>query len=53
MIAEAGTISSVNIIVSYSPLECYVMGEWCIREFLCRATECIYSNGSIYINWIW
>lgn len=52
MISEAGTITALNLQVLITPEQC-LMYESCIREALCKATECIIQNNSILINWIW
>ena len=51
----AGTITSVNIIAPkvINATQCYLMGEPCIINVLCKVTECVVSNGHILIKWIW
>ena len=51
--ATAGTITVVKVVVNYTPLQCYFFGENCIREVLCNMTQCIITNSSILIEWIW
>lgn len=55
MSATAGVIVTVNIVAPkvVNATACYLMGEPCIINLLCKATECIVTNGSILINWIW
>ena len=53
MIAEAGTITFVNIVQTLTPLDCYYLGQSCIKDFLCQHTQCLFTNSTIYINWIW
>lgn len=49
----AGTITQVNLQIILDPQMC-MMYESCIREVLCKTTQCIYYiDGSILINWIW
>lgn len=48
----AGTITTINLQVFITPEQCIIY-ESCVRDVLCKATQCFYENNSIFINWIW
>ena len=55
MISEGGTIATVTIhaFQTVDAITCYNLGEECIKNLLCKVTECTITNSTIFINWIW
>lgn len=50
--SQAGTISQITIQVYFTPEQC-MLYESCVRNVLCKVTECIINNKEILVSWIW